>query len=149
MLIELFILIMFVFKILNFSHEAGAHYFNTCCNFFLLYACMWPISGWIVLQAIYDVYDSNNLKLNKKEVRGREGFYKKIISRQISASCEYQKTCSHFMREATSAFGLFGGLLLGIDRLSRCGASQNTYSFLPSLIDQENYLLIEQMKHYE
>ncbi|MFN7692033.1 MAG: membrane protein insertion efficiency factor YidD [Bacteroidota bacterium] len=101
------------------------------------------------LQAIYDVYDSNNLKLNKKEVRGREGFYKKIISRQISASCEYQKTCSHFMREATSAFGLFGGLLLGIDRLSRCGASQNTYSFLPSLIDQENYLLIEQMKHYE
>ena len=101
------------------------------------------------LQAIYDVYDSNNLKLNKKEVRGREGFYKKIISRQISASCEYQKTCSHFMREATSAFGLFGGLLLGIDRLSRCGSSQNTYSFLPSLIDQENYLLIEQMKHYE
>jgi putative component of membrane protein insertase Oxa1/YidC/SpoIIIJ protein YidD len=101
------------------------------------------------LQAIYDVYCSNNVKLNKKEVRGSEGFYKKIISRQISASCEYQKTCSHFMREAISAFGLFDGLLLGIDRLSRCGASQNTYSFLPSLIDQENYLLIEQMKHYE
>jgi len=101
------------------------------------------------LQAIYDIYDSNNVKLNKKEIRESEGFYKKMISRQISANCEYQKTCSHFMREAISAFGLFGGLLLGIDRLSRCGSSQNTYSFLPSLIDQENYLLIEQMKHYE
>jgi putative component of membrane protein insertase Oxa1/YidC/SpoIIIJ protein YidD len=48
------------------------------------------------------------------------GFYQKNISVQIAANCVFEKTCSHFSKDLTQEFGVFGGVILSIDRLSRC-----------------------------
>lgn len=63
----------------------------------------------------------------------QQNFYKKHLSLQISATCQFQNTCSAFMSEAIHHKGIFAGFLLGIDRLSRCGSSDMTYNYLPSL----------------
>ena len=47
-------------------------------------------------------------------------FYQKRISALISADCIYQLSCSKFAREAVNKKGLFAGVLLSADRLSRC-----------------------------
>lgn len=48
------------------------------------------------------------------------GFYQKNISAQIAANCVFEKTCSHFSKDLTQEFGILGGVVLSIDRLSRC-----------------------------
>ncbi len=48
------------------------------------------------------------------------GFYQKNISVQIAANCVFAKTCSHFSKDLTTEFGILGGVILSIDRLSRC-----------------------------
>lgn len=48
------------------------------------------------------------------------GFYQKNISVQIAANCVFEKTCSHFSKDLTQEFGIIGGVVLSIDRLSRC-----------------------------
>lgn len=51
---------------------------------------------------------------------GSLGFYQKNISVQIAANCVFAKTCSHFSKDLTNEFGILGGMILSIDRLSRC-----------------------------
>ncbi|GAA5035934.1 hypothetical protein GCM10011506_31540 [Marivirga lumbricoides] len=51
---------------------------------------------------------------------GSLGFYQKNISVQIAANCVFAKTCSHFSKDLTNEFGILGGMVLSIDRLSRC-----------------------------
>lgn len=98
---------------------------------------------------IYSLYREKNAPAISTENKVKEGFYKKFISRQISASCEYKQTCSQFMKEAQAEFGLLKGFLLGIDRLSRCGASSGTYTALPALIENNDYLLTEDLNCYD
>ncbi|MBK6266806.1 membrane protein insertion efficiency factor YidD [Marivirga sp. S37H4] len=47
-------------------------------------------------------------------------FYQKNISVQIAANCVFEKSCSHFSKDLTQEFGILGGVILSIDRLSRC-----------------------------
>ena len=46
--------------------------------------------------------------------------YQKVISPQISADCLYELSCSRFSRSAIQEFGIFKGVALTADRLSRC-----------------------------
>jgi putative component of membrane protein insertase Oxa1/YidC/SpoIIIJ protein YidD len=46
--------------------------------------------------------------------------YQKVISPQISADCLYELSCSRFSRVAIQEFGVFKGIALTADRLSRC-----------------------------
>jgi uncharacterized protein len=46
--------------------------------------------------------------------------YQKVISPQISADCLYELSCSRFSRSAIQEFGIFKGIALTADRLSRC-----------------------------
>lgn len=46
--------------------------------------------------------------------------YQKIISPQISASCYYYPSCSEFSIQLIQEYGLFKGILLTTDRISRC-----------------------------
>lgn len=46
--------------------------------------------------------------------------YQKVISPQISADCLYEQSCSRFSRAAIQEFGIFKGIALTADRLSRC-----------------------------
>ncbi|MCP1381414.1 membrane protein insertion efficiency factor YidD [Runella salmonicolor] len=46
--------------------------------------------------------------------------YQKVISPQISAECLYELSCSRFSRAAIQEFGIFKGIALSADRISRC-----------------------------
>lgn len=46
--------------------------------------------------------------------------YQKHISVQISADCLYSLSCSRYSREVVNSKGLFLGVLLSADRLTRC-----------------------------
>jgi len=46
--------------------------------------------------------------------------YQKVVSPQISADCLYELSCSRFSRAAIQEFGIFKGVALTADRLSRC-----------------------------
>jgi putative membrane protein insertion efficiency factor len=46
--------------------------------------------------------------------------YQLLISPLLGDNCRYQPTCSHYMIEAVSRFGIFRGTWLGIRRILRC-----------------------------
>ena len=52
--------------------------------------------------------------------KGTIGFYQKNISVQIAANCVFETTCSHYSKVLVDEFGVLGGTLLSIERLSRC-----------------------------
>ena len=47
-------------------------------------------------------------------------FYQKLISPQFSASCLYNPSCSAFSKKLISRYGVFKGVFLSADRLTRC-----------------------------
>ncbi len=47
-------------------------------------------------------------------------FYQKAISPQISVECPYEINCSNFSKRCIRHYGLFKGLALTADRLTRC-----------------------------
>jgi len=46
--------------------------------------------------------------------------YQKLISPQFSASCLYNPSCSSFSKKLISRYGIFKGVFLSADRLTRC-----------------------------
>jgi putative component of membrane protein insertase Oxa1/YidC/SpoIIIJ protein YidD len=101
------------------------------------------------IKAIYEAYQHANTTNESKEKIYHISFYKKYISKQISAHCQFNNSCSSFMFEARQHYGLGKGLLLGIDRLSRCGASEETYNYLPALKVYNNYSYIDHIYFYD
>jgi putative membrane protein insertion efficiency factor len=47
-------------------------------------------------------------------------FYQNVISQQLSSNCLYQPTCSDFSKQAIAEYGIFKGIFLSTDRLTRC-----------------------------
>jgi putative component of membrane protein insertase Oxa1/YidC/SpoIIIJ protein YidD len=47
-------------------------------------------------------------------------FYQKNISMIIAANCPYEVSCSNFAKECISKYGIFYGIPLAADRLTRC-----------------------------
>lgn len=100
------------------------------------------------IQSIYASYKKNNLVVDSIG-KSKANFYKKHISHQISASCEFHQSCSVFMSTAIQFHGFASGFLLGIDRLSRCGASEGTYNYLPSMRWKQDNTLLDELPFYE
>jgi len=46
--------------------------------------------------------------------------YQKLISPLLGPNCRFQPTCSHYMIEAVTEWGIFKGTWLGIKRIGRC-----------------------------
>jgi putative membrane protein insertion efficiency factor len=46
--------------------------------------------------------------------------YQNSISQQLSASCLFQPTCSDFSKHAIRDYGIFKGVFLSADRITRC-----------------------------
>lgn len=53
-------------------------------------------------------------------------FYQNVISQQLSSSCLYHPTCSEFSKQAIAEYGIFKGIFLSTDRLSRCNKIAGT-----------------------
>jgi putative component of membrane protein insertase Oxa1/YidC/SpoIIIJ protein YidD len=101
------------------------------------------------VNSLFKIYLQNNFLVADTANKRPSRFYKKYISKQISANCEFECTCSTFMNEAIFNFGTVKGFLIGIDRLSRCGSSHNTYNFLPSLSGKNDNSLIDEIHFYD
>ena len=46
--------------------------------------------------------------------------YQNVISAQLSKECPYELTCSNFSKQAIKKFGLFKGVFISADRITRC-----------------------------
>lgn len=46
--------------------------------------------------------------------------YQNAISQQLSANCLYQPSCSEFSKRSIAHFGIFKGVFLSADRITRC-----------------------------
>jgi len=66
-------------------------------------------------------------------------FYKSVLSEQISASCEFNPTCSSFSMLAFTEFNFLKALLLTADRLTRCNgtALSETIPYLIQINDSK------------
>ncbi len=56
----------------------------------------------------------------KVEFKGVLKFYSSIVSEQILNDCVYEYSCSEFSQGAFNEYGLFKGLVMTCDRLTRC-----------------------------
>lgn len=87
--------------------------------------------------------NNNNNKANKSFVKHIFLFplwiYKKVVSEQLSASCEFYPSCSVFCKESIILYGPIKGILLGADRLTRChgAAHSENESYLKTKNDNK------------
>jgi putative membrane protein insertion efficiency factor len=56
----------------------------------------------------------------RKAVIATLRFYKRFLSPYLPSACRYQPTCSEYMLEAVSKYGVARGISLGVRRLLRC-----------------------------
>lgn len=60
------------------------------------------------------------LSPQKRLVLGLLSFYKRFISPLFPPSCRYTPTCSEYMFESVSRYGVLVGVWMGLKRLLRC-----------------------------
>ncbi|MEO9475214.1 MAG: membrane protein insertion efficiency factor YidD [Cyclobacteriaceae bacterium] len=75
------------------------------------------------------------------------GLYKNHLSRQILNDCIYDHSCSKFSHDVFKHFGLFKGLFLTADRLTRCNRA--AFAELPPSRINMNGSGIDHWDHYE
>jgi hypothetical protein len=56
----------------------------------------------------------------RKAVIATLRFYKRYLSPFLPSACRYQPTCSEYMAEAVSKYGVLRGVSMGVRRLLRC-----------------------------
>jgi uncharacterized protein len=56
----------------------------------------------------------------RKAVIATLRFYKRFLSPYLPSACRYRPTCSEYMLEAVSKYGVPRGVSLGVRRLLRC-----------------------------
>jgi uncharacterized protein len=56
----------------------------------------------------------------RKAVIATLRFYKRFLSPYLPSACRYHPTCSEYMLEAVSKYGVPRGVSLGLRRLLRC-----------------------------
>lgn len=59
-------------------------------------------------------------KSSQVEFKGLLKFYNKNVTEQILNDCIYEYSCSEFSQGALHEYGLFKGLMMTCDRLTRC-----------------------------
>ena len=62
--------------------------------------------------------------------------YQNAISQQLSANCLFHPSCSEFSKQSIVHYGLFKGVFLSADRLTRCNKI-SSLDIHPLTIDQE------------
>jgi len=71
------------------------------------------------------IYDRNTPAIKKYNpvnmlLGGTLFIYQNVFSRQFSATCLYNPSCSDFSKQAIAKYGVFKGVFLSADRVMRC-----------------------------
>lgn len=93
-----------------------------------------PSSIWQKVNPFFWVYE------------GSVTFYQQNISPQISANCVFATSCSRYSKLLVNHFGVIGGIILSIDRLTRC--NRITVAETSPLKFNENGKIIEHIHDY-
>jgi len=75
-------------------------------------------------------------------------FYQNSVSQQFSANCLYRPTCSDFSKQAIAHLGIFKGIFLSADRLTRCNRIAGI-DIHPLTIDEKTNRSKDPIKFYE
>ncbi|WP_044117783.1 membrane protein insertion efficiency factor YidD [Alkaliflexus imshenetskii] len=75
-------------------------------------------------------------------------FYQTSLSRQFSADCLYEPTCSSFSKDVISNYGPAKGLLLTADRLCRCNRVAQS-DIHPLTINEQTYRSVDGHETYQ
>jgi putative component of membrane protein insertase Oxa1/YidC/SpoIIIJ protein YidD len=74
--------------------------------------------------------------------------YQKFVSEQVSATCEFEPSCSNFGLQSIGQLGFIKGLFLTADRLTRCnGEAQPETKYY--LIDHQSGKVIDEPRMYK
>ena len=73
--------------------------------------------------------------------------YQKVISPQLQSRCPYEISCSAFSFASIQEYGLFKGVALSADRLTRC-TQFTTIDMLPSQMNDRTGMLIDNPSKY-
>lgn len=97
--------------------------------FMLLFAL--PLVGLNQTLSLKSSYIQLPVKLDqtKSNYSGLHGFYKRFISSQDGASCQFAPSCSHYAKLAIKKHHLFLGIILTTDRLIRCNGHFEDHFF--------------------
>jgi putative component of membrane protein insertase Oxa1/YidC/SpoIIIJ protein YidD len=74
--------------------------------------------------------------------------YQNYISQHLSADCLYDPSCSDFSKQSVKEYGLFKGVLLSFDRLSRCNRIAATDLNLAN-INKKTHRFSDSIKKYK
>lgn len=93
-------------------------------------------------KAIAQQKDASNMELLRAKVsdqsaphdkeKGLFGLYKNVFSDQILNDCIYDRSCSAFSKDVFQHFNPLKGLMLTVDRLTRCNRA--TYSQISQVL---------------
>lgn len=73
--------------------------------------------------------------------------YQKVLSPQLQSHCPYEISCSAYSKVAISEFGLFKGVFMTADRLTRC-TQFSTMDLLPSQINHSTGYIKDDVTRY-
>ncbi len=73
--------------------------------------------------------------------------YQKFLSPQLQSKCPYEISCSAFSKASIETFGLFKGVALSADRLTRC-TQFTIIDILPSQINQRTGFIKDDPEKY-
>lgn len=74
--------------------------------------------------------------------------YQKVFSPQLSASCVFAPSCSHFSKQLMREYGLIKGLFLTADRITRCNRV-SAADFSPLIVDERTHLAYDDVKNFK
>lgn len=75
-------------------------------------------------------------------------FYQNALSPQFSADCLFHPTCSDFSKQAIQEYGIFKGVFLSADRITRCNRIAAT-SIHPLKFNEHNHHADDEIKLYK
>tara|TARA_B110000046_G_C12915356_1_gene364704 strand:+ start:360 stop:839 length:480 start_codon:yes stop_codon:yes gene_type:complete len=106
---------------------------------------------------IYDARRPKFLKISKSAIinynpitltfSGALFIYQKVISPQLQSRCPYEISCSAFSFASIQEYGLFKGVALSADRLTRC-TQFTAIDMLPSQMNDRTGMLIDNPSKY-
>jgi putative component of membrane protein insertase Oxa1/YidC/SpoIIIJ protein YidD len=115
----------------------------------VLFSLFFHVSGQEKTNGDFELIKATSEKsvFNEKDMSGLFKIYQKHVSEQLISDCIYEESCSHFSQGAIKAYGPIKGLIMTIDRLTRC--SRTSYAETPKVRFNDNGKITDHWDAYK